>query len=396
MTQPAVRASGISKRFKLYHERASSLKERVISLRRARYEEFWALKDVSLTVDPGETIGLIGPNGSGKSTLLKVVAGIMRPDTGSVETTGRMASLLELGAGFHPDLTGRENVYLNASILGLTRRETDRYFDDIVAFSELEQFVDMQVKHYSSGMYVRLGFAVAVHVEPEILIVDEVLSVGDEVFQRKCLDRIRMFQKEGRTIVFVTHAVDLVKQICTRAAFLHHGELIEAGPAADVVRTFRETLHGEAHLEAAPMTERGTGEVKIVSVLLRDDEGRERQIFQADEMMDISVEIESQHPVEDPCIGIAIYDERDRHVFGVNSIKRKIDLGTLDGKMRVRFRLNRLPLLEGRYALTVGVHSRDERTAYHWQEKAYAFRCVNVGPDVGPFHIPTEMSVEPL
>src|SRR5207247_1244757 len=197
----------VSKMFRLYHERAYSLKERIVNLRKPQYEQFWALKDVSLEIGHGETAGLIGPNGSGKTTLLKLVAGIIRPTAGRIETHGRIASLLELGAGFHPDLTGRENVYLNASILGLTRRETDRHFDDIIAFSELAPFIDTQVRHYSSGMYIRLGFAVAIHVDPQILIVDEVLAVGDESFQKKCLDRIRGFQAEGRTIVFVTHTL---------------------------------------------------------------------------------------------------------------------------------------------------------------------------------------------
>jgi ABC-2 type transport system ATP-binding protein len=201
----------VSKTFRLYHERAYSVKERFVNRRKTRFEQFWALRDVSISVDEGDTAGLIGPNGSGKTTLLKLVGGIIRPTSGRIVTRGRIASLLELGAGFHPDLTGRQNVYLNASILGLSKKETDRHFDAIVAFSELEKFIDMQVRHYSSGMYVRLGFAVAVHVDPQILIVDEVLSVGDEAFQRKCLERIRTFQREGITIVFVTHAVDTVR-----------------------------------------------------------------------------------------------------------------------------------------------------------------------------------------
>jgi ABC-2 type transport system ATP-binding protein len=243
----AVEVTDLSKHFRLYHERYNTVKERLIKFGRQRFELFWALRDVNISIDNGETIGLIGANGSGKTTLLKIIAGILPPTSGFVRTRGRVGALLELGAGFHPDLTGRENVYLNASILGLSRRETNRYFDEIVAFSELEQFINNQVKHYSSGMYLRLGFSVAVHLNPDILLVDEVLAVGDEVFQRKCFDKVRQFQREGRTIIFVTHAVDLVSEICTRAAFLHHGELVEVGNAAEVVRTFRETLHGEAH-----------------------------------------------------------------------------------------------------------------------------------------------------
>jgi ABC-2 type transport system ATP-binding protein len=243
----AVRVESVSKEFRLYHDRAMSLKERIVNFRPRKYEQFWALRDVSLEIAHGETAGLIGPNGSGKTTLLKLVAGIIRPTAGRIETYGRIASLLELGAGFHPDLTGRENVYLNASILGLTRKETDKYFDSMVAFSELEPFIDMQVRHYSSGMYVRLGFAVAVHVDPQILIVDEVLAVGDESFQHKCLDRIRAFQAEGRTIVFVTHSLGTVEDVCNRAYLLYRGDLAMHGDPHDVIAEYRRRVsEGEA------------------------------------------------------------------------------------------------------------------------------------------------------
>src|SRR5437764_634337 len=203
----AITVDGISKRFRLYRERPTSLKERIVRFR-MHADELWALRDVSFDVPSGQTLGLIGPNGSGKTTLLKIIAGILRPTEGRVTTRGRIAELLALAAGFHPELTGRENVYLNASILGLSRRETERRFDDIIAFAELEEFVDNQVKFYSSGMYVRLGFAVAVHVDPAILLIDEVLAVGDIAFQRKCLDKIAAFPQEARTIVLVTHAPD--------------------------------------------------------------------------------------------------------------------------------------------------------------------------------------------
>src|SRR6516164_6596685 len=184
---------------------------------RIPWDPFWALQDVDFDVEQGSTVGMLGHNGSGKSTLLKCVAGILQPTAGEILTRGRVAALLELGAGFNHELTGRENVYMNASILGLSKKETERIFDDIVAFAELEKFIDMQVRHYSSGMYVRLGFAVVMNVDPDILLVDEVLSVGDESFQRKCLDRVKLFQKEGRTILFVTHAADLVRQVCDHA-----------------------------------------------------------------------------------------------------------------------------------------------------------------------------------
>ena len=229
MAEATISASGVGKRFQLHHKRATSLKERLLLHRRASSEEFWALRDVDLEIGGGLTVGLIGPNGSGKSTLLKVLSGILAPTTGTVAVRGRVASLLELGAGFNGELTGRENVYLNAAILGLSRRETSRQFDDIVAFAELEPFIDNQVKHYSSGQYVRLGFAVAVHVSPDILLVDEVLAVGDESFQRKCLTKIAEFQEQGCTILFVTHSLDLVPRICGRAVVLDHGRVLHDG-----------------------------------------------------------------------------------------------------------------------------------------------------------------------
>ncbi len=227
--EPAIVARNVDKRFAQRVRGATSLKERIVTRRRQDVEEFWALRNVSVEVAPGETVGLIGANGAGKSTLLKVLSGIVRPTNGTVQVNGRVASLLELGAGFTGELSGRDNVYLNAALLGLSRREVDRLFDDIVAFAELEQFIDNEVKHYSSGMYVRLGFAVAVHVDPDVLLIDEVLAVGDEAFARKCLDRIEEYQRAGKTILVVTHALDLVESICTRGIVLDHGEVIYDG-----------------------------------------------------------------------------------------------------------------------------------------------------------------------
>jgi ABC-type polysaccharide/polyol phosphate transport system ATPase subunit len=240
----AIDVVGVAKRFRLHHEKHQSLKERLIASkgRRGSYEDFWALDDISFQVAEGETIGVMGRNGSGKSTLLKLVSGILQPTRGKVVVRGTLSGLLELGAGFQPELSGRDNVYLNASLLGLSQREVERRFDEIVAFAELEQFIDNQVKFYSSGMYVRLGFAVAVNVDPDVLVIDEVLAVGDESFQRKCLDKIRTFQNEGRTILFVSHAPDLVRQICDRAVVLAHGKMLGLGPPGEAIRLFREHL----------------------------------------------------------------------------------------------------------------------------------------------------------
>src|SRR4051794_10566949 len=218
-------------------------------------EDLWALRGIDLEVEEGETIGLLGHNGSGKSTMLKCIGGILRPNEGVIRTRGRLAALLELGAGFHPDLTGRENVFLNGSILGLSKKELEKRFDAIVDFAELEHFIDNQVKYYSSGMYVRLGFAVAVNVDPDILLIDEVLTVGDENFQRKCLDRLSQLQSDGKTIVVVSHATDLMRQICDRVAVLDHGHLVTYAAPGDGIRVFREhmlqdQLERESEIEA--------------------------------------------------------------------------------------------------------------------------------------------------
>jgi ABC-2 type transport system ATP-binding protein len=240
VSEVAIRAERVTKRFAIHGQRATSMKERLIRRRRAEHTWFKALDEVSLTIERGHTVGLIGPNGSGKSTLLKVLAGILRPTSGTVCVGGRIASLLELGAGFNGELSGRDNVYLNASLLGLSRRETDRLFDSIVDFSELGEFIDNPVKHYSSGMYAKLGFAVAVHVEPDILLIDEVLAVGDEAFARKCLAKIAQFQQEGRTILFVSHALDQVEQICDRGVVLNHGSVVYDGDPEFAVGALRK------------------------------------------------------------------------------------------------------------------------------------------------------------
>jgi ABC-2 type transport system ATP-binding protein len=392
----AVVARDVSKKFRLYHERPHSLKERFVMRRGARYEEFNALRNVSCEIRHGESFGIIGANGCGKTTFLKCIAGILRPEEGHIATWGRLASLLELGAGFHPDLTGRENVYLNASILGLTKKQTDRRFDEMVAFAELEQFIDTQVKHYSSGMYVRLGFAVAVHSDPEVLLVDEVLAVGDERFQRKCLDRIADFQRDGRTIVLVTHSMEMLRNVCNRAMFIDHGEVVIEGRPGEVIRMFRDTLHGESHTEASTGEERGNRQIRILRVAITDGLGHEKEVFRAGDELVISIDLDAPEPVSDPMVGIAVYDEKDDLVLGTNSDSLGHSLGVLHGKTRVRFSCGDLPMQDGRYLVTIGVTTRDHRTVYHWQEKAYPFACERTGLADGRLVIPVGMEVEPL
>ncbi len=240
--EPIVTAIHVSKRFRRHTSRATSLKERAIKSTATKVEDFIALADVSIDIHPGETVGLIGTNGSGKSTLLKILSGILRQSSGEVQVKGRIASLLELGAGFNGELTGRENIFLNAALLGLSRRETEESMESIIDFSELAAFIDEPVKHYSSGMYVRLGFAVAVHVDPDVLLIDEVLAVGDEAFQRKCMNRIRNFQDAGRTILFVSHSLEQVEQLCTRAVVLNRGRLVDDAAPSAATKTLRKIM----------------------------------------------------------------------------------------------------------------------------------------------------------
>jgi ABC-2 type transport system ATP-binding protein len=388
----AIEVLDVSKRFRLYREKPTSLKQRLLA-GRTRAEDFWALRDVSFDIDQGQTFALIGQNGSGKTTLLKVIAGILRPTEGLVRERGRIAGLLELGAGFHTELTGRENVYLNASFLGLSRRETDAIYDDIVAFAELGDFMDTAVKFYSSGMLVRLGFACAVHVDPDVILIDEVLAVGDESFQARCLDRVRTFQKEGRTIVLVTHALDMARQLCDRAAMLDHGLVHAIGSPDEVVREMRMTILRH-DLEFA--REEGTREVEILGGgLLRGADPLDGPLTPG-ETVAIQVDLKASDPVDDPVVSFALHDGANNFVFGGDTAQLGAALGTLEGKRRVRFVLGPVPFTGGQYWVTIGVHSRDNQRVYHVQDQRYSFEVRQLEGRKGQTFMPVEVEVEEL
>ena len=371
MAPTVISVDNVSKQFVIRKEK--SLKERLVNFGRSNLhkEEFWALRNVSMEIESGSSIGLIGPNGSGKSTLLKVIGGIIQPSTGGVMLRGRLAALLELGAGFHPDLTGRENVFLNASILGLSRQQTEKYFDAIVDFSGIERFIDTQVKFYSSGMYVRLAFAVAVHVDPDILLVDEVLAVGDEPFQRKCMEKIRSFQHEGRTIVLVSHSLDQVADLCDRAVVLESGKVIADGEPRDALRTlrgnFEETRQHDIERAQERENERASTTVsvdappvvhipraRIASVELiaggAASASAKATIKPGDDVV-VRGRVEADEPLDNWILGFGIDTGLGQNVFGTNTRLLGVHLPRVDREAEFEFRLPRLEIGEGTYSV---------------------------------------------
>ncbi|MAP62551.1 MAG: ABC transporter ATP-binding protein [Microbacterium sp.] len=356
-TPVVVAVEGVSKSFSMRKD--NSLKERVVTLGRLgrTYREvFDSLKSVNLDIRAGTTIGLMGPNGSGKSTLLKIIGGIIEPSAGRVRRRGRLAALLELGAGFHPDLSGRDNVYLNASILGLSREETDAQFSDIVAFSEIGDFIDTQVKFYSSGMYVRLAFAVAVHTDPDILLVDEVLAVGDEAFQRKCMDKIREFQREGRTIILVSHSASQVMEVCDEGVVLHDGEIAFVGSASDATKIHRDILEGKRrdHIEAES-EEPTEAPAKVSAVTLSGLTGPDGQALPGD-AVHIDIHVEISEPLDDWNTSVSIDTPHGQQVFGTGSRRLGVPHGpTAPGTHTIRYTLPDLALAGGTYFINAVV-----------------------------------------
>jgi lipopolysaccharide transport system ATP-binding protein len=379
----AIRFDEVSKRFVLHHERSRSFQELAVSLFRRRdktSEEFWALRDVGFSIAPGETVGLVGPNGAGKSTILKLVSRIIEPTSGQIEVYGRVGALLELGTGFHPDLTGRENIYMNGSILGLSRAQIQQRLDAIVAFAELERFIDVPVKHYSSGMYVRLGFSVAVHTEPEVLLVDEVLAVGDAAFQRKCLERIEGLREDGVTILFVSHSVEAVRAICPRVLWLDGGRLVEDGSAEAVVARYldRSWALTEGDKLSAGHTRRwGSGRVQIAGVHLLGGDGQERQHFHVGETFTVEVRYSAERRVEHPVFGLAIHRSDGLHITGPNTQFAGYEIPSVEGEGIIRYTVSSLPLLEGTYAVSVSAHNWEDTEIYDYHDRLYPFRILS-------------------
>ena len=374
MTSGAIAVEHVSRRFVVRAHEVGSLKELVVRRGRTGARDVWALRDVSVGVEPGEAVGLIGRNGSGKSTLLRLVAGIIRPTSGSVVAGGRIGSLLELGAGFHPDFSGRENVFLNGAIFGLKRRQIRERFDEIVAFAELEDAIDRPVRTYSSGMYMRLGFAIAAFLEADVLLLDEVFAVGDEAFQRKCFARIAEFKQRGGTIVFVSHDAAAVERLCERAVLLRSGEVLFDGAAREAIVRYRRGLAEETDPaeRGAGLREWGTGEATIASARLLGREGVERGQFLAGEPLSLEVEIEVHERVPPPLLQIELRDEA-----GLLVAADAVDTRPLgwDGPGRFGARLDvpALPLADGRFQLRLGLAAADGEHVLHWRDDALTF-----------------------
>jgi ABC-type polysaccharide/polyol phosphate transport system ATPase subunit len=419
VTKPAIAAEHVSKIYRRFAHRNQlrTLKSALLTgsvLADLKPEEtFTALEDVSFAVRPGSTFAVIGENGSGKSTLLKLVAGITRPTRGSLRVDGRVSALIELGAGFHPEISGRENVAINAMMLGLTRKQLERSYDAIVDFAELRDFIDAPVKTYSSGMYMRLGFAVAIHVDPDVLLIDEVLAVGDEAFTRKCLDKIAEFRRRGKTILFVTHSLGLVEKMCDDVLWLSHGKTHGHGEAKRVVDEYLTYVAGG---EDALLRSRGVGqtqdaasegpapelgavggyrpgrwgsrEVEIRAVRLLDSRERERHVFVPGETLTLALTVAAAQPVEDFVFGIGLFAADGTCVYGTNTDLEDYVARRLEGEAEVRITLEGLSLVEGTYLVDLAAHRRDG-TPYDYRRGQHSFRVKSRLKDVGlyrPLH----------
>jgi lipopolysaccharide transport system ATP-binding protein len=386
LKQPIVRVSRVSKRFNLRRESHRSLQETFVNLFRHKSSEaasFWPLRDISLTVNAGECVGIIGSNGAGKSTLLKIIAGVLEPTSGEVQVTGRLGALLELGAGFHPDLTGRENVYLNGSIMGLSRAEINRQLDDIIGFAELEPFMDVPVKHYSSGMYMRLGFSIAVHASPEVLLIDEVLAVGDQGFQIKCVEKIGELRRRGVTILWASHDLSMAQSLCTRAIWIVGNRVrMDDAPGPTVAAYLRythggdETRLGEENREQVDLLtdvttgprldseesdaqRYGNGKIRIEDVKMIGSGGDARWVFEANERVRVQLRYKATTRIQAPVFSVLIHRDDGLYVTSSNTYQTE-DLPPIEGVGGVEVEFPSIELARGSYLLSVGVYNKPD------------------------------------
>ena len=366
---------GVSRRFHVNPARGLTLKDAVVRRRQFKRVEIWALRDVSLSVEPGMAVGLVGRNGAGKSTLLSLIAGIIKPTSGRIEVGGTVGSLLELGAGFHPDFSGRENVLLTGSVYGLKKRYILEQMDEIVAFAELERFIDLPVRTYSSGMYMRLGFALATHLNAQVLLLDEVFAVGDEAFQRKCFGKIFEFKSRGGTIVFVSHDASAVERLCERAVLLREGHVEADGLTHDVVQRYHSLLAAEEDPaeRGAGLREWGSGEVRVVEVRLEGADGEERQQYLSGEPLVVRLRLEAGGGAPPPRISIELRDANGALLGAAARDAAELGWGDEAGERLVRFELERLPLADGRFTMGVALADPQGSRLYHRIDRAAEF-----------------------
>ncbi len=364
----------VSKKFKIYHEKNLNIKYAALNFlarnKSSKYSEFWALKNINLDIKKGETIGIIGENGSGKSTLLKLITGILYPDQGDILKKGKIAALIEIGAGFHSELSGRENIKINASILGFSKKETDDNLEKIIEFSGLKKFIDNPIKTYSSGMYVRLGFSIAIHVNPDILLVDEVLSVGDENFQKKCLRKIDKFRKQGKTIVLVSHDLSTIQKICNRVVLIDKGMLVSQGNPLDVISQYHKILYEKEKKDSIPEQEEpseeetpqgdetrrwGSKEVEIKRIEFFNKEDTPKDTFKIGDYIKIRIHYSAKKKIRKPVFGIALYREDGLHINGPNTKTSDYNIDSVEGTGFIDYVIDSIPLQPGIYFLTAAI-----------------------------------------
>ncbi len=403
----------VRKNFKVYLDKGQSFKERLLFRSRSRHENRQVLDGISFTVKRGEAVGLIGHNGCGKSTTLKLLTRILYPDSGSIMIKGRVSSLIELGAGFHPDMSGRENIYTNASIFGLTKKEIDERLEKIIAFSELEEFIDNPVRTYSSGMYMRLAFSVAINVDADVLLIDEILSVGDANFQAKCFRKLKEIKAKGTTIVIVSHALGQIEQICERSIWIHDGKIRAEGPAREVDLEYMEFM-GEQMQETArkerlqkqsketskeedeeePQNKKrwGDGKARIRKIRLTDADGVEQSVFRTGDEMHIQLEYQVKQPVTEPVFGVGIFRQDGLQCYGTNTRIDQIDVSQLVTDGIVELTLSPLYLLPGTYTIDLAIESGDGIPVDYLKEAAVIQMTAAIG-DVGVMRIPHRWSI---
>lgn len=374
----AIAVENLSKNFRIPHEKHSTLKAAALNIfRKKNYSELEALKDLDFDVRQGEFFGIIGRNGCGKSTLLKIIAGIYMPSSGKVRVNGRISPFLELGVGFNPELTARENIYLNGAILGLSHKEIDEKFDEIIHFAELEEFVDMKVQNFSSGMHVRLAFSVAIRAHSEILLIDEVLAVGDANFQEKCIREFTRFKEEKRTILFVTHGMDMVEKFCDRVLLIDKGRKVELGNPRQVSLEYSKLnaleRERQANEESEGLVREGDRKIEVGKVRCLDADGQKQQVFASGEDLTIRIDYRAKEPVEKPVFGVAIFSDTGVYISGPNTKTSGMRIDRVEGEGSIALRLKNNPLNDGSYYATVVVFDWDLTTPLDYRDRACSF-----------------------